>query len=259
MAAFNVQKVLSVHHWTDAYFSFTCTRDEHLRFDNGQFVMVGLMVDGKPLMRAYSIASANYEEELEFFSIKVQDGPLTSILQKVQVGDEILISKKPTGTLVHDDLLPGKNLYLLSSGTGLAPFLSLLRDPETYEKFEKVIMVHGTRYVSELAYQDLILNELPNNEFFEELGIKDKLVYYPTVTREPFHTQGRVTTAIETGELFEKIGLPRFNRETDRAMLCGSPAFLKDVAALLDQHGLVESPRMGVMGDYVIERAFVEK
>ncbi|HCW6413029.1 TPA: ferredoxin--NADP reductase, partial [Acinetobacter baumannii] len=225
----------------------------------GQFVMIGLEVNGKPLMRAYSIASANYEEELEFFSIKVQDGPLTSILQKVQVGDEILVSKKPTGTLVHDDLLPGKNLYLLSSGTGLAPFLSIIRDPETYERFEKVIVVHGTRYISELAYQDLILNELPNNEFFEELGIKDKLVYYPTVTREPFHTQGRVTTAIETGALFEKIGLPRFNRETDRAMLCGSPAFLKDVAALLDQHGLVESPRMGEMGDYVIERAFVEK
>ena len=259
MAAFNVERITHVHHWNDTLFSFKTTRDTSLRFKNGQFVMIGLEVNGKPLMRAYSIASANYEEELEFFSIKVQDGPLTSILQKVQVGDEILISKKPTGTLVHDDLLPGKNLYLLSSGTGLAPFLSLLRDPETYEKFEKVIMVHGTRYVSELAYQDLILNELPNNEFFEELGIKDKLVYYPTVTREPFHTQGRVTTAIETGELFEKIGLPRFNRERDRAMLCGSPAFLKDVAALLDQHGLVESPRMGVMGDYVIERAFVEK
>jgi ferredoxin--NADP+ reductase len=259
MAAFNVEKITHVHHWNDTLFSFKTTRDAALRFKNGQFVMIGLEVNGKPLMRAYSIASANYEEELEFFSIKVQDGPLTSILQKVQVGDEILISKKPTGTLVHDDLLPGKNLYFLSSGTGLAPFLALLRDPETYEKYEKVIMVHGVRTVSELAYQDLILNELPNNEFFEELGIKDKLIYYPTVTREEFHTQGRVTTAIETGQLFEKIGLPRFNPETDRAMLCGSPAFLKDVVALLDAHGLKESPRMGVMGDYVIERAFVEK
>ncbi len=233
MAAFNVERITHVHHWNDTLFSFKTTRDTALRFKNGQFVMIGLEVNGKPLMRAYSIASANYEEELEFFSIKVQDGPLTSILQKVQVGDEILISKKPTGTLVHDDLLPGKNLYLLSSGTGLD--------------------------ISELAYQDLILDELPNNEWFEDLMIKEKLIYFPTVTREPFHTQGRVTTHIEEGTLFEKIGLPKFNRETDRAMLCGSPAFLKDVAALLDQHGLVESPRMGVMGDYVIERAFVEK
>lgn len=259
MAAYNVEKITWVHHWNDTLFSFKTTRDTALRFKNGQFVMIGLEVNGKPLMRAYSIASANYEEELEFFSIKVPNGPLTSILQQVKVGDEILVSKKPTGTLVHDDLLPGKNLYLLSSGTGLAPFLSLIRDPETYEKFEKVILVHGVRYVSELAYQDLILNELPNHEFFKELGIQDKLIYYPTVTREEFHTRGRVTEAIESGQLFEKIGLPRFNRETDRAMLCGSPAFLKDVAALLDAHGLKESPRMGELGDYVIERAFVEK
>jgi len=259
MAAFNVEKITHVHHWNDTLFSFKTTSDTALHFKNSKFVMIGLEVNGKPLMRAYSIASANYEEELEFFSIKVPDGPLTSILQKVKVGDEILVSKKPTGTLVLDDLNPGKNLYLLSSGTGLAPFLSTIRDPETYERFEKVIVVHGTRFISELAYQDLILNELPNNEFFEELGIKDKLVYYPTVTREDFHTQGRVTTAIETGALFEKIGLPRFNPETDRAMLCGSPAFLDDVVALLDQHGLKESPKMGVLGDYVIERAFVEK
>lgn len=259
MAAFNVERITDVHHWNDTLFSFKTTRDQALRYKNGQFVMIGLEVNGKPLMRAYSIASANYEEELEFFSIKVADGPLTSILQKVKVGDEILISKKPTGTLVHDDLLPGKNLYLLSSGTGLAPFLSIIRDPETYERFEKIIVVHGTRFVNELAYQDLMLNELPNHEFFQELGVKEKLIYYPTVTREEFHTKGRVTTAIEDGSLFEKIGLPRFNRETDRAMLCGSPSFLKDVAALLDQHGLKESPRMGQMGDYVIERAFVEK
>ncbi|WP_445116162.1 ferredoxin--NADP reductase [Acinetobacter sp. WZC-1] len=259
MAAFNVEKITHVHHWNDTLFSFKTTRDTALRYKNGQFVMIGLEVNGKPLMRAYSIASANYEEELEFFSIKVQDGPLTSILQKVQVGDEILISKKPTGTLVHDDLNPGKNLYLLSSGTGLAPFLAIIRDPETYERYEKVIVVHGTRFISELAYQDLILSELPGHEFFQELGVQEKLVYYPTVTREDFHTQGRVTTAIESGDLFEKIGLQRFNPEVDRAMLCGSPAFLKDVAALLDQHGLKESPRMGELGDYVIERAFVEK
>jgi len=225
MAAFNVEKITHVHHWNDTLFSFKTTRDTALRFKNGQFVMIGLEVNGKPLMRAYSIASANYEEELEFFSIKVPDGPLT----------------------------------LLSSGTGLAPFLATIRDPETYERFEKVIVVHGTRFISELAYQDLINNELPNHEFFEELGIKDKLVYYPTVTREEYPNQGRVTTAIESGEIFKKIGLERFNPEVDRAMLCGSPAFLKDVVALLDQHGLKESPRMGVLGDYVVERAFVEK
>lgn len=203
MAAFNVEKITHVHHWNDTLFSFKTTRDPSLRFKNGQFVMIGLEVNGKPLMRAYSIASANYEEELEFFSIKVQDGPLTSILQKVQVGDEILVSRKPTGTLVLDDLLPGKNLWLLSSGTGLAPFLSVIRDPETYERFEKVIVVHGTRYISELAYQDLILDELPNNEFFQDLGIQDKLVYYPTVTREEFKTQGRLTALIESGKILK--------------------------------------------------------
>ena len=259
MSAFLEERVLTVHHWTDRLFSFTTTRDPALRFSNGHFTMIGLKVDGKPLLRAYSIASPNWEEHLEFLSIKVPDGPLTSRLQNIQVGDTIIVGKKPTGTLLIDYLLPGKNLYLIGTGTGLAPWLSIVRDPETYERFEKVIVVHGTRFISELAYQDLILNELPNNEFFEELGIKDKLVYYPTVTREDYPNQGRVTTVIETGEIFEKIGLPRFNPETDRAMLCGSPAFLDDVAALLDQHGLKESPRMGVLGDYVIERAFVEK
>ncbi|MEC7120805.1 MAG: ferredoxin--NADP reductase [Pseudomonadota bacterium] len=258
MAAFNTETITEVHHWNDTLFSFKCTRDAGLRFKNGQFVMIGLEVNGKPLMRAYSIASANYEDHLEFFSIKVQDGPLTSILQKIQVGDKLLVSKKPTGTLVLDDLLPAKHLYMLSTGTGLAPFLSLIRDPETYERFEKVILIHGVRNVNELAYQDLIENVLPNDEIFAEL-VKDKLIYYPTVTREAFRNQGRLTTLIENGKLFEDIGLPRFNREDDRAMICGSPTMLDDSAALLDQHGLVISPRMGDPGDYVIERAFVEK
>lgn len=258
MAGFNTETITHVHHWNDTLFSFKTTRDAGLRFKNGQFVMIGLEVEGKPLMRAYSIASANYEEELEFFSIKVPDGPLTSILQKVKVGDKLLISKKPTGTLVHDDLLPGKHLYCLSTGTGLAPFLAIARDPETYERFEKVIIVHGVREVSELAYADLFEKELPNNEFFGEL-VKDKLIYYPTVTREEFRNQGRLTTLIENGKLFEDIGLPRFDREVDRAMICGSPSMLDDTAALLDQHGLNISPRMGQPGDYVIERAFVEK
>lgn len=258
MAAFNTETITEVHHWNDTLFSFKCTRDAGLRFKNGQFVMIGLEVNGKPLMRAYSIASANYEDHLEFFSIKVQDGPLTSILQKIQVGDKLLVSKKPTGTLVLDDLLPAKHLYMLSTGTGLAPFLSLIRDPETYERFEKVVLIHGVRNVDELAYQDLIENILPNDEIFAEL-VKDKLIYYPTVTREAFRNQGRLTTLIENGKLFEDIGLPRFNREDDRAMICGSPTMLDDSAALLDQHGLVISPRMGDPGDYVIERAFVEK
>ncbi len=258
MAAFNTETITEVHHWNDTLFSFKCTRDAGLRFKNGQFVMIGLEVNGKPLMRAYSIASANYEDHLEFFSIKVQDGPLTSILQKIQVGDKLLVSKKPTGTLVLDDLLPAKHLYMLSTGTGLAPFLSLIRDPETYDRFEKVVLIHGVRNVDELAYQDLIENILPNDEIFAEL-VKDKLIYYPTVTREAFRNQGRLTTLIENGKLFEDIGLPRFNREDDRAMICGSPTMLDDSAALLDQHGLVISPRMGDPGDYVIERAFVEK
>ena len=258
MAAFNTETITEVHHWNDTLFSFKCTRDAGLRFKNGQFVMIGLEVNGKPLMRAYSIASANYEDHLEFFSIKVQDGPLTSILQKIQVGDKLLVSKKPTGTLVLDDLLPAKHLYMLSTGTGLAPFLSLIRDPETYDRFEKVVLIHGVRNVDELAYQDLIENILPNDEIFAEL-VKDKLIYYPTVTREAFRNQGRLTTLIENGKLFEDIGLPRFNREDDRAMICGSPTMLDDSATLLDRHGLVISPRMGDPGDYVIERAFVEK
>ena len=258
MAAFNKERITEVHHWNDTLFSFKCTRDAGLRFKNGQFVMIGLEVNGKPLMRAYSIASANYEDHLEFFSIKVQDGPLTSILQKIQVGDELLVSKKPTGTLVLDDLLGGKHLYMLSTGTGLAPFLSLIRDPETYERFEKVVLIHGVRNVNELAYQDLIENVLPNDEIFAEM-VKDKLIYYPTVTREAFRNQGRLTDLIKNGKLFEDIGLPRLNPADDRAMICGSPTMLDDSAALLDEHGLKISPRMGDPADYVIERAFVEK
>ncbi len=258
MAAFNTERITHVHHWNDTLFSFKATRDPGLRFKNGQFVMIGLEVNDRPLLRAYSIASANYEHELEFFSIKVQDGPLTSILQNLKVGDELLISKKPTGTLVLDDLLPGKHLYMLATGTGLAPFLSLIRDPEVYERFDKVILVHGVRYVNELAYTDLIESALPNDEIFAEL-IKDKLIYYPTVTREAFRNQGRITTLIETGKLFADIGLPPLNRDTDRVMMCGSPSMLHDLSVMLDQHGLHVSPRMGDPGDYVIERAFVEK
>lgn len=258
MAAFNTERVLSVHHWNDTLFSFKTTRDPALRFHNGHFVMIGLEVNGKPLMRAYSIASPNYEEHLEFLSIKVQDGPLTSRLQHLKAGDQILVSKKPVGTLVLDDLKPGKRLYLLGTGTGLAPFMSIIQDPATYERFEKVILIHGVRVKSELAYGDFISEHLPQHEFLGE-AIKDKLIYYPTVTREPFRYMGRLTDLIESGKFFEDTGLPPLNPAEDRAMLCGSPSMLKDTCALLDARGLQVSPHQGVPGDYVIERAFVEK
>ena len=249
------ETVLSVHHWNDTLFSFTTTRDPGFRFENGQFIMIGLMVNGKPLMRAYSIASANYEEHMEFFSIKVQDGPLTSILQKIQPGDKLLCSTKPTGTLLADDLLGGKHLYLLATGTGLAPFMSIIKDPTVYEKFDKVILTHGVREVSELAYEDII-KDLPNNEFFGEM-VDGKLLYYPSVTREEFHTKGRLTDALTQGLISEKFGLPPINTTDDRFMICGSPSMLKDFTAILDERGFKET-RRGVLAEYVIERAFVE-
>lgn len=258
MAAFNTERVLSVHHWNDTLFSFKTTRDPALRFHNGHFVMIGLEVNGKPLMRAYSIASANYEENLEFLSIKVQDGPLTSRLQHLKEGDSLLVSRKPVGTLVVDDLAPGKNLYLFGTGTGLAPFMSIIKDPDVYERFEKVVLVHGVRWVSELAYADYISNELPQNEFFGDM-VRDKLIYYPTVTREPFRNTGRITDIIENGALAAGVGLPPLNPEHDRAMLCGSPHMLTDISAMLDARGFKVSPHTGEQGDYVVERAFAEK
>jgi ferredoxin--NADP+ reductase len=252
------ETVLSVHHWNDTLFSFKTTRNPGLRFENGHFVMIGLEVEGRPLMRAYSIASPNYEEHLEFFSIKVPDGPLTSRLQHLRAGDPIMVSRKPTGTLVLHDLRPGKYLYLFSTGTGLAPFLSIIRDPETYERFEKIVLVHGVRRINELAYADFIQNDLPQHEYFGE-AIREQLIYYPTVTREPYRNRGRLTDLVESGQLFEDIGLPPLDPARDRAMICGSPAMLKDTAALLDARGFEISHRIGEPGDYVIERAFVEK
>lgn len=254
----NTERVLSVHHWNESLFSFRTTRDPGLRFENGQFVMIGLEVEGRPLLRAYSIASANYLDHLEFFSIKVPDGPLTSRLQHLQPGEEIIVGSKPTGTLVLDDLRPGQYLYLLGTGTGLAPFMSLIQDPAVYERFEKVVLVHGVRQVSELAYSDFISRELPRNEYFGDAA-RERLIYYPTVTREPFRNRGRLTDLIESGKLFEDIGLPPLDPARDRAMICGSPAMLADTRALLDAHGFAISPRTGVAGDYVVERAFVEK
>lgn len=251
------EQVTHVHHWNDSLFSFRVSRQQGLRFENGHFVMLGLEVEGKPLMRAYSIASANYADELEFFSIKVPDGALTSRLQHIRAGDKILLRTKPTGTLIAGNLLPGKRLYLLSTGTGLAPFISIIQDPEVYEQYDQIILVHGTRTISELAYQDFIENELPKNEFFGDV-VKEKLRYYPTVTREPYKNEGRITKLMESGKLFSDLGLPEPNIEEDRFMLCGSPAMLKDICATLDARGYSNATR-SVQGHYVIERAFVEQ
>ncbi|MBS7536786.1 ferredoxin--NADP reductase [Ancylobacter sonchi] len=257
MSNMHHERVLSVHHWTDNLFTFTTTRDPALRFKNGQFVMIGLPVNGKPLLRAYSIASANYEETLEFFSIKVPNGPLTSRLKDLKVGDEVIVGRKPTGTLLVDYLVPGRRLYLLSTGTGLAPFMSLIKDPETYENYEKVILVHGVRTVGELAYQDFIEKELPDNEYFGEL-VREKLVYYPTVTREPYRNQGRITDLITSGKLFADLGLPPLDKEDDRVMLCGSPQLLDDMRVILKDLAFEEGSTTEP-GDFVIEKAFVEK
>lgn len=257
MSAFNEEQVLSVRHWTDRLFSFTTTRDTAFRFQNGHFTMLGLKVEGKPLLRAYSVASANHEEHLEFFSIKVPDGPLTSRLQHLQPGDKLLIGRKPTGTLLIDYLNPGKNLWLLATGTGLAPFLSVIRDPATYERFEKVILVHGCREVAELAYQDLISQELPQDEFLGEF-VSKQLLYYPTVTREPFRNQGRITDLLEQGKIEADLGLPKLDVANDRVMICGSPGMLKDLKTMLETRGFVEGSTQ-TPGHFVIERAFVEQ
>ncbi|KJV08558.1 ferredoxin-NADP reductase [Elstera litoralis] len=257
MSNFLEERVLSVHHWTNRLFSFTTTRDKGFRFLNGQFIMIGLPVNGKPLLRAYSIASANFEEHLEFLSIKVENGPLTSRLQHIQVGDTIIVGKKPTGTLVIDYLLPGRRLYLLSTGTGLAPFMSIIRDPETYEKFEQVILVHGVREVAELAYHDYIAHDLPNDEVLGEV-IAGKLLYYPTVTREPYKNQGRATDLIESGKLFTDLGIPALDPATDRAMICGSAEMLADLKRMLEARNFVEG-NTSTPGSFVIERAFAEK
>ena len=257
MSSMNEERVLSVHHWTDTLFSFTTTRDPSLRFSNGHFTMIGLRVDGKPLLRAYSIASANYEDHLEFFSIKVPGGPLTSRLQHLQVGDTVIVGRKPTGTLVDDYLLPGKRLYMLSTGTGLAPFMSIVRDPEIYEKYDQLILVHGVRQVDELAYHDLLVEHLPNHEFLGEL-VSSKLRYYPTVTREEYKNMGRVTELIESGKLFEDLEVPPLDPAVDRVMICGSADMLRDLKEMLEARGFKEG-NTSTPGDFVIERAFAEK
>jgi ferredoxin--NADP+ reductase len=257
MSAFNEERVLSVHHWTDRLFSFTTTRDPAFRFQNGHFTMIGLKVEGRPLLRAYSVASANHEESLEFFSIKVADGPLTSRLQHLREGDAILVGRKPTGTLLTDYLRPGTRLYLLGTGTGLAPFLSLIRDPHTYERFEHVVLVHGCRHVAELAYQGLITRELPAHEFLGGM-VRGQLLYYPTITREAFRHQGRITALLQQGAIEAEFGLPPLNAAEDRVMICGSPAMLRDLKVLLEGRGFHEGTTQHA-GDFVVERAFAEQ
>ncbi len=252
------ETVLAVRHWTDAYFSFTTTRDAGLRFENGQFVMIGLNLGGKLVKRAYSIASPNWDEHLEFFSIKVQDGLLTSHLQHIQPGDQVYVSHKPTGTLLISDLRPGRNLYLLATGTGLAPFLAIIRDPATYERFERIVLAHGVRHIADLAYRDWITQELPRHEYLGEL-VSKQLLYYPVVSREPFVHAGRVTTRLESGAMAQDLGLSPLDPVHDRAMICGSPQMLADLRRILDARGFAVSPRIGTAGDYVFERAFVDK
>jgi ferredoxin--NADP+ reductase len=255
--AFYVETVTWVQHWTESLFSFRTTRDPGLRFASGQFVMVGLTTEeGKPLVRAYSIASPAWHEELEFYSIKVPDGPLTSRLQNIKVGDQVLIGRKPTGTLVLDGLKPGKRLYMLGTGTGLAPWLSLARDPEVYERFDEVIVTHTVREVKDLNYRELFEQELPGDEILGEL-VAPKLKYYPTVTREDFKTRGRITDLIESGQLFADLGLPPFNPAEDRVMLCGGPSVLADLKQQLLDRGYVEGS-IAAPGDFVLEKAFVE-
>jgi ferredoxin/flavodoxin---NADP+ reductase len=254
--AFYVEHVTYVRHWTDTLFTLRTTRDAGFRFVSGQFVMLGLEVDGRPLLRAYSIASPYYADELEFYSIKVPDGPLTSRLMNIREGDEILIGKKPTGTLVLDGLRPGKNLYMLGTGTGLAPWLSLVRDPEVYERFEKVVVTHTVRQVADLNYREFLSHDLPNDPDLGEM-IAPKLIYYPSVTREPFAHQGRITDLIESGQLFRDIGLPELDPARDRLMLCGGPSVLADLKAQLLARGFEEGS-VAKPGDFVLERAFVE-
>ncbi len=256
MAAVAPAKVTEVKHWNDRLFSFKTERAPEFRFENGHFTMVGLQVEGKPLLRAYSIASANYDDELEFLSIKVDDGPLTSRLQHIKVGEEVLLGKKPVGSLVLTDLRPGRNLYLFATGTGLAPFMSIIRDPDAYEKFDKVVLVHGVRRVSDLAYEEYLSQGLYQHEYLGEI-IREKFLYYPTVTREAFRHEGRITEHLDKGRIQQDLGLPALDPKQDRAMICGSIAMLEDISTKLDEFGFEVSPNQGTQGDYVIERAFV--
>ncbi len=250
-----LETVLSVKHWTDRLFSFRITRPQSFRFRSGEFIMLGLMVDGKPLLRAYSVASPAWDEELEFFSIKVADGPLTSRLQLIKPGDQVVLSRKPVGTLVLDALLPGKRLYLFSTGTGIAPFASIIRDPDSYERFDQVILTHTCRQVAELEYGKSLVAALPEDPLVGEHA--HKLVHYTSATREDYTCQDRITTLIETGKLFDDLGVPPLNPETDRVMICGSLEMISDVKALVEKAGLTEGSN-AKPAEFVVEKAFVD-
>ena len=252
----DAQTVTSVQHWTDRLFSFRVSRPQTLRFRSGEFVMIGLLDErGKPLLRAYSIASPSWDEELEFYSIKVPDGPLTSKLQHIEPGDQIILRPKPVGTLVLDALLPGKRIWFLATGTGIAPFASLMRDPETYEKYEQVVMMHTCRTVAELEYGRQLVEGLRDDPLIGEF-VGDKLKYYPTTTREEFHHMGRITDNLTSGKVFEDLGIHPMDPEHDRAMVCGSLAFNHDVKAVLEGFGLREGANSEPQ-EYVVEKAFV--
>lgn len=256
MAAFTQEKVTLVQHYTDRLFRFRTTRDPAFRFRSGEFVMIGLPDEnGKPILRAYSVASPAWDEEIEFFSIKVEDGPLTSRLQKIKEGDEVIVGKKPTGTLVLDALTPGKRLYMFSTGTGFAPFASLVREPETYEKFDEVIVTHTTRLIDELAYSKEIVEGLKDDPLVGDVA-PDKLKYVASCTREDFPLQGRITSLIETGKLFEVLGVPALDPAVDRVMICGSMDMINDTKALTEQAGLTEGSN-AQPAEFVVEKAFV--
>ena len=250
------EKVTEIHHWTDKTFSFKTTRDMSFRFKNGEFAMIGLEIEGKPLLRAYSVVSPNHEDHLEFLSIKVPNGPLTSKLQYIKIDDEIIVNSKPTGTLVCDYLLPGRNLFLFSTGTGLAPFMSIVRDPETYEKFEKIILTHTVRTSKELAYKDLLTN-LNNDEIYSEVT-RNNFIYFNTVTREKWDNEGRITDWIKENTLWNKVGVESFNSEIDRVMICGSEEMTFDLKQIFEKLGSKEGSTK-VQGGFVIEKAFAEK
>ncbi|MCG8492876.1 MAG: ferredoxin--NADP reductase [Sneathiellales bacterium] len=249
------QIVQGIHHWTEDLFSFRLTRPPEFRFRSGEFVMIGLMADRKPLLRAYSIASPSWDDGLDFYSIKVQNGPLTSRLQHIQEGQKILLGKKPTGTLVLDALKPGKRLFLLSTGTGLAPFASLLREPETYDKFDELILTHTCRNVADLAYGKSVVEGLINDPLVGEIA-PARVRYYPTTTQEEFQYTGRITNLISTGQFFEDLDIGTFDAEFDRAMICGSTPMITDTKLLLEEAGLEEGSNAAPR-EFVVEKAFV--
>ncbi|GAA6180964.1 ferredoxin--NADP reductase [Shimia sp. NS0008-38b] len=263
----DAQTVTEVKHYTDRLFSFRCTRPASLRFRSGEFVMIGLMGDAdpktgkqKPLLRAYSIASPAWDEEMEFYSIKVPDGPLTSKLQHIKPGDEIILRPKPVGTLVHDALIPGKRIWFFATGTGFAPFASLLREPQTYEDYDEIIITHTCRELGELTYGRDLIESIRNEEMLAELmgeGFADKIRYYPTTTREESPKMGRITDLIRSGELFEDLGIEPLNPDTDRAMICGNLAFNLELKELFEEAGLEEGAN-SKPAQYVVEKAFLD-